>query len=161
LDEFPPLAPRLKELGWHAQVWATCDTVVAAAPKLLESGIPLVLDHMARFDVARGVQDTVFQQLLQLLSDGRIWVKMTPARNSKCYPNYEDVRPFHDALARANPNRLIWGSDWPFLNMGEVTPDAGYLLDILDSLCGDDTLRQKILAENPARLYGLDADKPA
>lgn len=154
LDEFPGLAPRMKELGWHAQLWATCDTVVAAAPKLLVAGIPLVLDHMARFDVARGTQDAAFQELLRLLAGGGIWVKLTPARNSKRFPDYEDVRPFHDALLRANPDRLLWGSDWPYLRMGDATPDAGRLLDLLEEWCGDDALRRKILADNPACLYG-------
>ena len=154
LDEFQGLAPRLKELGWHAQFWATCDTVIAAAPMLLASGIPLVLDHMARFEVARGVQDAAFQELLRLLAGGSLWVKMTPARNSKRFPDYEDVRPFHDELVRVNPDRLLWGSDWPFLRMAEATPDAGRLLDVLDSWCSDDTLRRKILADNPACLYG-------
>lgn len=153
LEEFPALAPRLKELDWHAQLWATCDAVVAAAPKLLAAGIPLVLDHMVRFDVARGTQDAAFRELLALLAGGGLWVKMTPARNSKRFPDYEDVRPFHDALARANPDNLIWGSDWPYLRMAEATPDAGHLLDLLDDWCGDDTLRRKILADNPARLY--------
>jgi predicted TIM-barrel fold metal-dependent hydrolase len=153
LDEFPALAPRLKELGWHAQFWVGCDTFAAAAPGLLAAGIPLVLDHMARFDVARGLQDAAFQNLLGILAGGSVWVKMTPARNSKRFPGYEDVRPFHDALARANPDRLIWGSDWPYLRMGDATPDAGQLLDLLDDWCGDEALRRKILSDNPARLY--------
>ena len=139
LDEFQGLAPRLKELGWHAQLWATCDTIMAAAPMLLASGIPLVLDHMARFEVARGVQDAAFQELLRLLAGGSLWVKMTPARNSKRFPDYEDVRPFHDELVRVNPDRLLWGSDWPYLRMAEATPDAGHLLDVLGSWCSDDT----------------------
>ena len=101
-----------------------------------------------------GVQDPAFQGLLALVADGRVWVKMTPARNSKSFPDYTDVRPFHDALARANPDRLIWGSDWPYLRMGDATPDAGHLLDLLDAWCGDETLRRKILVDNPARLYG-------
>jgi predicted TIM-barrel fold metal-dependent hydrolase len=154
LDEFPPLAPRMKALGWHAQIWATCDTVMSGGAGMFEFEVPLVLDHMARFDVARGVQDAAFQGLLHSIAEGSVWVKMTPARNSKRFPDYEDVRPFHDALVRANPDRLLWGSDWPYLRMGEATPDAGHLLDLLDNWCGDETLRRKILADNPARLYG-------
>ena len=153
LDAFPDLAPRIKELGWHAQFFATCETVVAAAPALLAFGIPLVFDHMARFNVEKGTQDQAFQGLLHLLAEGRVWVKMTPARNSKRFPDYEDVRPFHDALLRANPDRLIWGSDWPYLHMGAATPDAGHLLDLLDEWAGDETLRRKILVDNPVRLY--------
>ena len=155
LDQYPGLARRMQDLGWHAEIWATCETIVAAAPKLLELGIPLVLDHMGRFEVEKGTQDQAFQGLLRLVAEGNAWVKMTPARNSKRFPDYEDVRPFHDALLRANPERLIWGSDWPYLRMGEATPDAGHLLDLLDEWAGDETLRRKILADNPARLYGL------
>jgi predicted TIM-barrel fold metal-dependent hydrolase len=115
------------------------------------------MDHMARFDVARGVRNSAFQELLRLLADGSVWVKMTPARNSKQFPDYADVRPFHDALARANPDCLLWGSDWPYLRMADATPDAGHLLGLLDEWCGDETLRRKILADNPARLYGLES----
>jgi predicted TIM-barrel fold metal-dependent hydrolase len=154
LDQFPQLAPRMKALGWHAEVWATSDTIVEAAPKLLRHGVAFVLDHMARFEVARGTGDPAFRSLLRLLADGLVWVKMTPARNSKRFPDYQDVRPFHDALVRANPERLVWGSDWPYLRMGDATPDAGHLLDLLADWCGDESLRRKILCDNPARLYG-------
>ena len=155
LDEFPALAPRMKELGWHAQIWTTCDTIVAAAPMLLAHGLPLVLDHMARFDTARGTMDTAFRGVLRLLIEGKVWVKMIPARNSTHFPDYNDVRPFHDALVRANSNRLIWGSDWPYLRMGDATPDAGHLLDLHHAWCRDETLCRKILVDNPARLYGV------
>jgi len=155
LEEFPRLAPRMKALGWHAQLWANCATITAAAPALLGHGIPLVLDHMGRFDVARGVEDSAFQTLLGLVREGGVWVKMTPARNSKRFPDYADVRPFHDALVGANPDRLLWGSDWPYLRMGEATPAIGHLLDLLDDWCGDEPLRRKILVDNPAQLYCL------
>ena len=155
-DALPALAPRLRALGWHAQVWAPLEVIVADAERLLSGGLLLVLDHMGRFEVERGVHDSAFRNLLALLAEGRVWVKLTPQRNSKRFPGYEDLRPFHDALARANPERLIWGSDWPYLRMGDATPDAGQLLDLLDAWCGDAALCRKVLADNPARLYGVN-----
>ena len=153
VEELPSLAPRLKALGWHVECWITCDQFIADVPSLLATGLTFVLDHMARFDATRGLSDPTFQSLLSLVKEGRVWVKMTPARNSKQFPDYADVRPFHDALVKANPDVLVWGSDWPYLRMNEATPDAGHLLDLLGDWAGEETLRRKILADNPARLY--------
>lgn len=156
-DAVAPLASRMKALGWHAQVWAGLATVASALPSLVTLGIPVVIDHLGQVDVTQGVGDPAFQQLLSLLGEGNVWVKLTPARNSKQFPDYGDVRPFHDALLRKNPDRLIWGSDWPHLNMADRVPDVGHLLDLLDEWVGDDDLRERILVKNPAALYGVAA----
>jgi predicted TIM-barrel fold metal-dependent hydrolase len=157
LEAFDALAPRLRELGWHAQIWIECDALVEATPRLLRAGIPLVFDHMGRFDVTRGVDDAAFQRLLRLLADTGIWVKLSAPRNSKQFPDYPDVRPFHDALVAANPDRLLWASDWPFLNMADRTPRVGHLVDLFDAWTSDDALRTRIMVDNPAKLYGFTA----
>jgi predicted TIM-barrel fold metal-dependent hydrolase len=64
------------------------------------------------------------------------------------------VRPFHEALVREAPDRLIWGSDWPYIGMNDGPPDVGALIDLFDLWVHDDALRQKILVTNPAILYG-------
>lgn len=154
LEQFDALAPRIKALGWHAEMWIPLERVMAEAPRLLRAGIPLVLDHMGRFDVAAGVKGEAFQKMLGYLKDGAIWIKLCPARNSKQFPDYEDVRPFHDAMVAANPARLVWGSDWPYLRMGERTPRASHLLALLKRWVGDEGLLRRILEENPPLLYG-------
>lgn len=154
-DELERLGPRMRELGWHAQIWADCVCLVEAAPRLLALGIPLVLDHMGFFDVGLGVGDPSFQRLLSLLADDRIWVKLSAHRCSRKLPGCDDVRPFHDALLRANPRRLVWGSDYPYLNMGDTTPDVGEQLDRFDAWTSDADLREQILVHNPASLYGF------
>lgn len=156
--ELLELGSRLKQHGMHAQIFAVLDDFIAAAPALLELGIPLVLDHMARLGPGeRKVNDPAFQTLLGLLREGRVWVKLTAFRNSERLPNYEDVRPFHTALLQANPDRLIWGSDWPLLNMGDKAPDIGHLIDLLFDWTQDDALIKRIFVENPAKLYGFDS----
>lgn len=157
LDAFDALAPRLRELGWHAQIWIECDALVEAAPRLLRAGIPLVFDHMGRFDVTRGINDAAFQRLLRLLADTGIWIKLSVPRNSRWFPDYADVRPFHDALVAANPDRLLWASDWPFLNLADRTPRVGHLVDLFDAWTSDDAVRRKVLVDNPATLYGFTA----
>jgi predicted TIM-barrel fold metal-dependent hydrolase len=70
-------------------------------------------------------------------------------------PDYEDARPFHEALARANPDRLVWGGDWPHPRIEGEMPDAGHLLDLFHAWTGDEATRRRILVDNPAALYGF------
>jgi predicted TIM-barrel fold metal-dependent hydrolase len=156
-DALRALGPRLREHDMHAQIFAALDDFMAAAPELLQLGIPLVLDHMGRVGPgSRAPSDPTFRNLLALLAEGRVWIKLTAFRNSTRFPDYEDVRPFHDALLMTNPDRLVWGSDWPLLNTAGRTPDIGRLLDTLDAWIDDDALRERILVANPARLYGFE-----
>lgn len=151
IEELPHLAPRMKALGMHAEFWLTCEFFISHADRILKSGLTIVLDHMGRFDVARGAQDKAFQALVALVREGRVWVKMTPQRNSKQFPDYADVRPFFDALLTANPDVLIWGSDWPYLRMNEATPDATHLLHLLETWTGN--RGQTPILSNAGRLY--------
>jgi predicted TIM-barrel fold metal-dependent hydrolase len=155
LDQLEALGPRLREQSLHAEMWVSCDRLVAESSRLLAAGIPIVFDHMGGIDVSRGTSAASFQTLLRLLDSGQAWIKLSAPRNSQRFPDYEDVRPFHEALVRANPDRLIWGSDWPFIRLGERTPAVGHLLDLLDLWTGDDEVRRKILVDNPAALYGF------
>ena len=147
------MAPRLKALGLHAQLWMHCDELLELSPRLLKLGIPLVLDHMGRFDPASGLEHPGFRNLITLLKTGEVWIKLIPARNSEQYPDYPDVLPFQDALVSANPDRLVWGTDWPHTNSGDKTPEGGHLLDLFGAWVPDAVLRTKILASNPAALY--------
>jgi predicted TIM-barrel fold metal-dependent hydrolase len=159
-EELERLAPRLRELGWHAQLWARAEDHAALLPRLLPLGVPLVLDHLAGVSVARGTADPAFQAVLAALREGGLWVKLTLCRASRAFPDYPDLRPFHDALIEANPDRLLWGSDWPFVRMGELTPDAGHLLDLLSAWVPEEGLRRRILVDNPAALYGFEGGQP-
>jgi 2-pyrone-4,6-dicarboxylate lactonase len=154
-DQLEQLGPRLRRLGLHAQLWSDAGTFARASRDLLALDVPLCLDHMSHYDVARGTQDPAFQTVLGLVREGRIWVKMSVNRNTKQLPGCEDVRPFHDALVNANPARLVWGSDWPYLGMGDQSPDVGVLLNLFDRWTPDRALRHQILVANPAALYGF------
>lgn len=154
LDDLDVLAPRLRALGWQAHLWVNAATTLRAAARLRNHGIPIVLDHMGYFEVARGVADTVFQDLLRLVRDGEFWVKLCPVRVTQDRVAYADVRPFHDALVRTIPDRLIYGTDWPFISLDEAPPDAGTMVDLFDAWTPDDDLRRKIFVDNPLRLFG-------
>jgi 2-pyrone-4,6-dicarboxylate lactonase len=155
LDQFAALAPRLRSLGWHAVVWAGIDRLAQELPNLLQQGVPVVVDHMGALNVREGTQDPSFQSLLAHLACGHLWVKMCVPRNSSRFPTYEDVRPFHQLLIERNPDRLLWGSDWPFLRMGDQTPTVAQLIDLFDDWVGDETIRTKVFVDGPSILYQL------
>jgi 2-pyrone-4,6-dicarboxylate lactonase len=147
------LAPAMRRLGWHAVIWANADRIAEHAQALRELGVPLVIDHMGYFDVAAGLHAPGFQAVKGLVADGTAWAKLTAFRNSKQAPSHDDVRPFHDALVHANPDRLLWGSDWPYLGMNTYRPSPAALLDLFERWVADDGLRERILVRNPLALY--------
>lgn len=158
-DTLRAIAPRMRAVGLHAQLFAPFDLLMDWIDDLLALDVPLVLDHLARVGPSdRTVDDPRFQHLLGLLREGRVWVKLMVFRNSRApETGYADVRPFHEAMTHANPGQLVWGTDWPLLNVAPL-PDPGALLDLLDAwIEGDAVLRRRILVDNPERLYGFPA----
>jgi predicted TIM-barrel fold metal-dependent hydrolase len=159
-DQLAGLASRMRARLMHAQLWPGPDGIQPLVDSLLPLEVPLVLEHMGGIDIRRGVGDAAFQYLLALLREGRIWIKLTVCRRSTAAPEYRDLRPFHDALVDANPHRLVWGSDWPFVRMDERAPDAGQLVDLFGEWVRDPALRTLILADNPRSLYRFHIQRP-
>jgi len=158
-DQLRLLASRMKDQGWHAQIWASCADCVRLSREFADDELPLVFEHMSAFSVERGPADSAFQDLLALLREGLIWVKLSLCRVSKARPDYLDLRPFHDLLVEANASCLLWASDWPFVRMGEMSPDVGHLADLFYSWVGDAEIAHRILVENPAELYGFENER--
>ena len=142
----------MRELGWHAQLWAGLADCLRLVERFAGQGVPLVLDHLAQLDPTRGSDDPEFQRLVELVRDGVVWAKLTVCRVSSL-PAYDDVRPHHEALLAANPARLLWGSDWPYVGMGDRAPDAGRLLDVFAGWTSDQELVRRVLVDNPVQLF--------
>jgi predicted TIM-barrel fold metal-dependent hydrolase len=154
LESARALAPVMKELGWHLQLWIDVKDLPETIPVLQSIGVPVVIDHMGRGDARAGTATAGFQSLLRLLGDGGCWVKLSGAhRISRQPPDYPDARPFCEALVRTNPERLVWGGDWPHPRMDDEMPDVGRLLDLFQHWTPDQATRRRVLVDNPARLY--------
>jgi predicted TIM-barrel fold metal-dependent hydrolase len=151
-DDLLALAPRLADAGLHAELWTDCQVLPDITDRLRSLPVPVVIDHMGGFDVNAGVDVPGFRCLLSLMAEGRAWVKLCAYRNLLGTHDLECGRPFHDALLRANPDRLVWGSDWPHLRVNPA-PDASQLLATFKRWTADDALVNRILAANPAALY--------
>jgi 2-pyrone-4,6-dicarboxylate lactonase len=128
-----------------------------AAAKLrdISREMPVIVDHLGMVPATAGAGDANFQALLKLVGDGHVHVKLSAVyRLSTQYPDYPDARPLHDALVRANPDRLLWGTDWPHPSIAAaVMPDDGHLLDLFHDWTPDDRARSRILVDTPARLF--------
>jgi predicted TIM-barrel fold metal-dependent hydrolase len=158
LDAARTLAPVMAELGWHLQLWIDVKDLPGTIPALKAIGLPVVIDHMGRTDARAGTATAGFQSLLRALGEGWCWVKLSGAhRLSSHAPDYPNARPFHEALVRTNPERLVWGSDWPHPRVEGKMPDAGHLFELFQAWTPDPATQRRILVTNPARLYGFSA----
>jgi predicted TIM-barrel fold metal-dependent hydrolase len=146
-------APRLVARGWHAEVWAPLAGFLAAWPQLERAGVTVVLDHMGGFDARLGTGHGDFQRLLAMVREGALWIKLAACRRAGPELDYDRVRPFHDALIEANPDRLVWASDFPFVRLDPGHISRPGLLALFRAWVPDARLAEAILLDNPRRLY--------
>jgi predicted TIM-barrel fold metal-dependent hydrolase len=163
-------AEQIRGLGWHVQIYTRTSVVTALKDHLAGMSFPVVIDHFGRGNPAQGPSQLDFAALLDLVRSGAVYVKISGAyRISEKVPDFAEVTPLAQALVAANPDRIVWGTDWPHPNsdygrgkpLTEISPpfpiDDGLLLNQLPKWVPDAALRKKILVDNPARLYGFAA----
>lgn len=152
-----PLARRVQSLGWHVQLHLRGEQIVAMASLLEALPGTVVIDHMARLPQPEGVHHEALAIVRRMLDTGRAWVKLSgvylDSRTGS--PRYADMKPIAKALIAHAPERMVWGSDWPHPTERHTKPDDAVLLDLLQEWVGDEPVRRRILADNPARLYGF------
>ncbi|HZK92453.1 MAG TPA: ROK family protein [Stellaceae bacterium] len=156
---------RVAPLGWHVQVYTRLSVVEAVHDDVINSGVPIVFDHFGGAQAAGGINQPGFAALLALVRAGKAYVKVSGHyRSSVKAPAFDDVAPLARALIAANPDRIVWGTDWPHPHhaepgkkSSELTPsfdiDDGLALAQLPRWAPTAATRHKILVDNPARLY--------
>jgi 2-pyrone-4,6-dicarboxylate lactonase len=153
-DRFLALAGRLPR-GWHVVVYFEAESLEELRPFLDAIPVPVVIDHMGRPDVSQGPDGpdmAAFRALLESRSD--IWFKATcPDRLSLLGPPYDDFVDAVRPLVEDYPNRALWGTDWPHPNMEHRIPDDGDLVEMIPRIATTPELQQKLLVDNPMRLY--------
>jgi predicted TIM-barrel fold metal-dependent hydrolase len=164
---FTAAVERVKHRNWHVQVYPTLDVIMALKDAFAAAPVPIVFDHFADAQAALGPTQPGFADVLDLVKSGKAYVKISGVyRVSKAAPDYADAAPLARALIAANPDRILWGTDWPHTaatppgkQPTDVTPlspiDDGRLLNQLAVWAPDTAVREKILVLNPARLYGF------
>lgn len=151
-----PLAKRVAPLGWHVQIHMLGDQIVQIEALLQRLPAQIVFDHLGRVPQPAGVDHPAFRVVSKLVEQGKAWVKLSGAyQDSKVGPpSYADTSKVAEAYARAAPQRMVWGSDWPHPTEKQK-PDDAILFDLLASWVPDATARKGILVDNPAALYGF------
>ena len=156
-DEIGLMAERIQSLGWHMEFLIHVNDFPDIRKTFSALAVDSVFGHLGYIPTSEGTGHPGFREFLNLVRDGRAWVKLTaPNRITGLdRPPYRDVDPFGRALVEANPDRMLWGSDWPHVYFFKFCPNDGDILDQLADWAPDEAVRRKILVDNPAALYGF------
>ena len=151
------VAARAAEHGWHVQFYPQQTDIIDNADRLLALPNRIVLDHFASVPAEGGIDQPAFKTVLRMLDSGRVWLKLSgPMRCSGQEYPYANVAPLARALVAHAPQRLVWGSDWPHVNMNDrLMPNDGDLVDLIADWIPDAATRRRILVDNPCELYGF------
>ena len=141
-------------IGWHVDIYLEAGTIREFAPILKALPTTYVIDHMGTIDAGKGLDDPDFKALLDLqASDEKCWIKITGLeRASAAGSPFHDAVPFAKRLIVNAPDRVLWGTDWPHPNV-KIMPNDGDIVDLIPLFAPEPALRQKLLMDNPTRLF--------
>jgi len=162
-EELIEIANRIKPLGWHVVIYFEAVDL----PELWDffTALPttVVVDHMGRPDVTQPVDGPEFALFERFMTEHpNVWSKVTcperlsvsgPKALNGATPTYTDVVPFAQRLIARFPDRVLWGTDWPHPNLKDHMPDDGLLVNFIAQIAPDEATRQRLLVDNPMRLY--------
>jgi predicted TIM-barrel fold metal-dependent hydrolase len=153
---------RVAQRGWHVQTYTNLGVLMPLVKAIHDMPTPLVVDHFGLAQAKLGTGQPGFAELLSLLRSGKIYVKISAAYRISDVPAHADVAPMARAIIDANPDRVVWGTDWPHPGGSRRDPmavepyrqiDNGAALNRLATWTKDSKELAKILVDNPARLY--------
>ncbi len=150
------IAEKIARLGWHIVVYFEAQDLADLVPFLEALPAPIVVDHMGRPDLTKGVDHPDFRRFVDLMTrNPTIWSKVTcPERLSVVGPpTYDDFVPFGRELVTRFPDRVLWGTDWPHPNMTTHMPDDGWLVGMIPRIAPSMEAQRALLVDNPMRLY--------
>lgn len=159
MDGLEATAARIAPLGWHIQMFLPLQAIADNESRLASLPVPLVIDHMGNATPPDLPNHPGFTAMLRLIGAGNTWVKLSGAYRLSAEPTppFGDMTPIARALIAANPGRMVWGSDWPHpMVVDRPMPNDGDLLDMLSDWAPEASMLQRILVDNPARLYRFD-----
>jgi 2-pyrone-4,6-dicarboxylate lactonase len=164
LDVLDRCVEHIVDFGWSVDLHIDMKNLLEQEKRIRALPLPVVIDHIARVKPAEGLNQAGFQLLLNLLKEKHVWVKVSGADkicDSQVHSYFGlpfiEVISYARAVIAAAPDRVIWGTDWPHSNNFSPgkTPNDGDLLDLLAEFAPDEQVRNKILIDNPAALYGF------
>jgi predicted TIM-barrel fold metal-dependent hydrolase len=174
LREKAPLTARFdaveghaRELNWHIEVIAPIKLLSENASLLQNSRVPIVIDHYGLYAGIRPDQPEG-RSLLELLVQPHVWIKLSAPYRVNVDPLATRADPeWVHSILKVAADRCVWGSDWPHPPPHEEHMGSAVLLpyrslryetlvDEFMAATGSAELSERILSDNPARLYGFE-----
>ncbi len=147
---------RIRDFGWHLELLLHAQDFPDLRQDFKSSAVDIVVGHLGYMTTSHGIEHPGFNELVAMVNDGRCWAKLTGSYRitTAASTPYPDVVPFAQKLIAANPDRVVWGSDWPHPTFSGAMPNDGYLFDQLGVWTDNDQdLIERILVTNPQVLY--------
>jgi 2-pyrone-4,6-dicarboxylate lactonase len=157
-DGYFRIVAKVEPLGWPIDLHLDADQLEARIPMIRKTNLPVIIDHMARVKAELGPLDPYAKVLIDLAGEKNVYMKLSGANRIMARgASFGQVVPIAQALIAKAPDRMIWGTDWPHSDVFEPgkMPNDGDLVDMLLDYAPDETVRRKILVDNPANLFGF------
>lgn len=148
---------QIRSLGWHLMVQFNGCKLPDYLEELGRLEGEYIIDHIGKFMPPVAADDARVDELLRLLDRGNAWFKICAGYEASQTggPDYSDIGAIAKRVIDHAPERIIWGSNWPHVGVPrEQYPDDAEQLDVLLGWASPE-VRQKILVDNPAALYGF------
>lgn len=156
LDMVRPLARRIAPMGWHIQLNAPAAALLEAKSIWSDLPVQVVFDHLGRVPQPGAGNHPTFAMVRELVQQGKAYVKLSGFYNESKVgaPTYADSVQVASIYAKEGPDRVVWGSDWPHpTEKDKGYPDDANLIDLLTVVVPNQVARNRILVDNPAKLY--------
>ena len=150
---FNRVIDRIKGRGWHVVLHLDAPSIIPLSDMMQKLPLPFVIDHMGRVPGKDGTEQPPLKALLQLAKHDNCWIKVCGAERIS-FPPYAEAVPIAHAIVEAAPTRVLWGTDFPHPNPTHEADEAD-LVDLVPQYSPDAAQRQRLLVDNPARLYGF------
>jgi predicted TIM-barrel fold metal-dependent hydrolase len=150
---FRALTRRVSALGWIVQVQAPGSALPRVLDVLTEDAATIIVDHFGKPETENPAEDPGFRRLMAFASGGPVWVKLSAQYRLGAV----NPAPYAAAfLAHFGPDRLLWGSDWPWTENETVT-SYGECVGQIGQWLGDDPEIQASFNRASLDLYGFGA----
>lgn len=139
---------RLADAGLHIELNLSGPQLAQILPALEPHGVSIVIDHFALLRSDGGMQGEGFQAALRSAALGRTWIKLSAGFR---LPDAEIEDYARALLSAVGPERLLWGSDAPYVGC-EADMDYGRALALFHRIVPDAKVR-KAISDTGLRLY--------
>lgn len=150
------LDARCAEIGWQLDILSPSWLIIDMLEVYRNFKSNFTLAHFGMFLARDGAKQPGLLKMTEFLRNGpgRCYMKLTAPYRMASEPRFEDSTVIAQALIEAAPDRIIWGSDYPYLSNAHRVNSID-LFNLVAQWMPDEVTRQKVLVDNPARLFGF------